>query len=98
MLLTLLLLLLLQVLPTVVSLCERIIEQQVAAAAAAAAASPSAAAEATTPNGTEGPATAAAAGVNGWASVNLCQLTDRITLDVIGEVAYGRDFGAVSQK
>jgi hypothetical protein len=78
--------------PIVVSLCERIIEQQVAAAAASTAtAAAAAAADDTT-------AAAAAAGPAGWSSVNLCQLTDRITLDVIGEVAYGRDFGAVSQK
>jgi hypothetical protein len=83
-------LLLLQVLPTVVNLCERIIEQQVAAGAARIAAA------ATTAKGKT--AAADASGPAGWSSVNLCQLTDRITLDVIGEVAYGRDFGAVSQK
>jgi hypothetical protein len=87
------------VLPTVVNLCERIIEQQVAAAAASStSATPNgkAAAAAATPNGKA--AEAAASGPTGWSSVNLCQLTDRITLDVIGEVAYGKDFGAVSQK
>uniref|UniRef100_A0A383VZN8 Cytochrome P450 n=1 Tax=Tetradesmus obliquus TaxID=3088 RepID=A0A383VZN8_TETOB len=81
-----------RVLPTVVSLCERIIKQQVVAAAAS---QPTAAAAAAA-DGNAG--AAAAAGPAGWSSVNLCQITDRITLDVIGEVAYGRDVGAVSQK
>jgi hypothetical protein len=34
----------------------------------------------------------------GSALVNICNVTDRITLDVIGHMSYGRDFGAVDHK
>lgn len=60
-----------QVLPHVVSLCERVAAQQAEAAAAAG---------------------------DGWARADLTSLTDAITLDVIGHVSYGRDFGAVEHK
>jgi hypothetical protein len=34
----------------------------------------------------------------GSALVNICNVTDRVTLDVIGHMSYGRDFGAVDHK
>eukprot|EP00879_Flechtneria_rotunda_P010935 GHRR01011426.1.p1 GENE.GHRR01011426.1~~GHRR01011426.1.p1 ORF type:complete len:628 (+),score=243.39 GHRR01011426.1:210-2093(+) len=76
-----------RVLPTIVDLCQQTVEQHKAATAANGSLSTKpAAAQVTMSAGT------------GSVIVNLCELTDRITLDVIGHVSYGRDFGAVNKK
>lgn len=42
--------------------------------------------------------TAAAAAGSGTAAVQMNELTDRITLDAVSRVSYGRDFGAVNNE
>lgn len=82
----------LQILPILQDICDRVTEQikqkveTTAAAGTAETDAPKAAADTTSTT----PSAAAA--------VNICNITDRITLDVIGHMSYGRDFGAVDHK